>query len=202
MSLTVTPEIAAFLKKRSPALGAIIDSVGLLDIRTSGKIFPDLVSCMIGQMISTKAAQTIEGRFVQLVQHVTPENIKDVDVLAIKSCGMSLRKATYIKALAKKVYDKELSFDHFPTLSDADLFKALKVIDGIGQWTAEMIAMFTLARENIFSYDDLALRNGIAKVHHLKKMDKTIFTKYQKKYHPYASYAALYYYHAYDGKAK
>ncbi len=202
MSLIVTPEIAAFLKKKSPSLGEIIDQVGLMQIKTSGRIFSDLVSCMIGQMISTKAASTIEGRFVDLVKEVTPENILKVEVDSIKACGMSLRKATYIRLLAQRVHEGELNFDAYPTLSDTDLFKALKAIDGIGQWTAEMIAMFTLAREDIFSYDDLALRNGIAKVHHLKKMDKTIFHRYQKKYHPYASYAALYYYHAYDGKAK
>lgn len=202
MSLTVTPEIAAFLKKKSPALGEIIDQVGLMHIKTTGRIFSDLVSCMIGQMISTKAAATIEGRFVDLVKEVTPENILKVDILSIKACGMSLRKATYIRLLAERVHNGELDFSSYPTLSDAELLKALMAIDGIGRWTAEMIAMFTLDREDIFSYDDLALRNGIVKVHHLKKMDKTTFSRYQKKYHPYASYAALYYYHAYDGKAK
>ncbi len=202
MSLIVTNEIAAFLKKKSPELSQLIDQVGLMSIKTTGRIFPDLVSCMIGQMISTKAASTIEGRFVDLVHEVTPEHILKVDIASIKACGMSLRKATYIHRLAESVHSGKLSFENYPSLSDDDLIKSLKAIDGIGQWTAEMIAMFTLDREDIFSYDDLALRNGIVKVHHLKKMDKTIFKRYQKKYHPYASYAALYYYHAYDGKAK
>ena len=101
MSLIVTEEIATFLKKKSPELGKIIDHVGLMQIKTTGRIFSDLVSCMIGQMISTKAASTIEGRFVDLVKEVTPENILKVNVESIKACGMSLRKATYIHLLAE-----------------------------------------------------------------------------------------------------
>ena len=85
MSLIVTNEIAAFLKKKSPELSQLIDQVGLMSIKTTGRIFPDLVSCMIGQMISTKAASTIEGRFVDLVHEVTPEHILKVDIASIKA---------------------------------------------------------------------------------------------------------------------
>lgn len=72
-------------------------------------------------------------------------------------------------------------------------------IPGVGKWTAEMIAMFSLGRLNIFSYDDVALKNGILKIHcELKTLSKTRFEKLKKLYSPFCSVAALYYYHAND----
>ena len=57
-----------------------------------------------------------------------------------------------------------------------------------------MIAEFTLGRLNIFSYGDVALRNGMMKAHGFKTLSKIRFERYRKKYAPYCSVASMYYY--------
>ena len=63
-----------------------------------------------------------------------------------------------------------------------------------------MIAEFTLGRLNIFSFDDVALQNGIKKAHGYKTLSKQRFERLRKKYSPFASVASLYYYAINDEK--
>jgi len=52
--------------------------------------------------------------------------------------------------------------------------------------------IFSMQRPNILSYNDLAIHRGLRIVYHHRKIDKTIFNKYWKRYTPYASVASLY----------
>jgi len=198
MILQVTKEQAGFLTRKDPILGELIQKVGLFHMEAKDDIFISIVECIIGQMLSAKAAATIQGRFENVVGPVTPKNILATSDEAIRACGISFNKISYIKGLAKSVHEGTTSFDTYARLSDMDVITELRKIKGVGLWTAEMIAMFTLGRLDIFSYDDVALKNGIIKIHHLKSMTKKRFETYRKRYHPYASIAALYYYHAND----
>ncbi|MCX5774951.1 MAG: DNA-3-methyladenine glycosylase 2 family protein [Firmicutes bacterium] len=198
MILQVTEAQASFLTKKDPVLGELIHKVGLIHMEGKDDIFVSIVECIIGQMLSAKAAATIQARFEKAVGPVTPANVLATSDDAIRKCGISYSKISYIKGLSKSVHEGTLSFDGYSALSDMDVLSELRKIKGVGLWTAEMIAMFTLGRLDIFSYDDVALKNGIIKVHHLKSMTKKRFAQYRKRYHPYASIAALYYYHAND----
>ena len=198
MILQVTDAQASFLTKKDPTLGELIQKVGLIHMEAKDDIFISIVECIIGQMLSAKAAATIQARFEKVVGPVTSSNILATSDESIRKCGISYSKISYIKGLAKSVHEGTLSFDTFSKLSDMDVITELRKIKGVGLWTAEMIAMFTLGRLDIFSYDDVALKNGIMKIHQLKSMTKKRFAAYRKRYYPYASVAALYYYHAND----
>ena len=80
------------------------------------------------------------------------------------------------------------------------LDKSIENIKGVGRWTAEMVVEFTLGRLNIFSYYDVALKNGIMKAHSYKSLSKNRFEILRKKYSPYCSVASLYYYALNDAK--
>ena len=45
-------------------------------------------------------------------------------------------------------------------LDEGELKKHLMSIRGIGEWTAEMIMLFVLEKENVFSWNDVALKRG------------------------------------------
>ena len=57
-----------------------------------------------------------------------------------------------------------------------------------------ILALFTFRRENIFSYSDVALRNGIMKAKGYKTLSQKRFNSLKKRYSPYCSYASLYFY--------
>lgn len=203
MKMEVTPSRAGFLKKADPELGKIIDRVGLLSIESNGDVFSSLVECIIGQMLSNKAAATIQKRFDSLVDNlITPESILWHDDEDLRNIGLSYAKARAIRGLAASVKDGSVRLDRLDMLSDEQVLAELTKIKGIGRWTAEMVATFTLGRMDIFSYDDLALTNSIMRVHNYKTLSKKRFASLKKRYSPYASLAALYYYRLGDEQKK
>ena len=53
--------------------------------------------------------------------------------------------------------------------SDAEAIR-LCTLKGVGVWTAEMILLFCLQRPDIFSYDDLAIQQGLRMVYHHRQV--------------------------------
>ena len=94
--------------------------------------------------------------------------------------------------------DGSVDLDSLRSLEGESLTKALRRIKGVGPWTAEMICLFSLGKEDIWSFGDVALKNGIMKAKGLKSMSKTRFERIGKKYAPYRSYASLYFYRVND----
>ena len=70
-------------------------------------------------------------------------------------------KVSFIKDLAKKTLDGTLDFKHMGTMSDEEVIQHLGEVKGIGRWTAEMFLIFSLQRDDVFSYGDLGLRNAM-----------------------------------------
>ena len=72
----------------------------------------------------------------------------------------------------------------------------LGTIKGVGRWTAEMLMMFTLAREDLFALDDLGLQQAMIRLYRLDNSDRKKFkadmTRISKKWSPYRTYACLY----------
>lgn len=136
-----------------------------------------------------------------LVGEITPENVLQVGKEAIRECGISLKKAEYILDLSNSVVDEVYDFSGLESMGDDEAVKYLMQIKGVGKWTAEMIVEFTMGRINIFSYDDVALQNGIKKAHGFKTLSKMRFERLRKLYAPYCSVASIYYYAYNDDKS-
>ena len=193
-------EERAYVAGKDPVMKELVERFGSLEIRVSGDIFADLVSDIVGQMLSNRVAEVIVGRLRALAGGLTPEKLLAKTLEEIKNCGMSARKAEYILALSRDVKEGKYDFSRLDSMTDGEAIAYLMKIKGVGRWTAEMIAEFSLGRKDIFSYDDMALRNGIVKAHGFKTLSKKRFERLRKKYSPYASVASLYYYRLNDEK--
>ena len=193
-------EERAYVAGKDPVMKELVERFGRLEIRVSGDIFADLVSDIVGQMLSNRVAEAIVGRLRALAGGLTPEKLLAKTLEEIKNCGMSARKAEYILALSRDVKEGKYDFSRLDSMTDGEAIAYLMKIKGVGRWTAEMIAEFSLGRKDIFSYDDMALRNGIVKAHGFKTLSKKRFERLRKKYSPYASVASLYYYRLNDEK--
>ena len=193
-------EERAYVAGKDPVMKELVERFGRLEIRVSGDIFADLVSDIVGQMLSNRVAEVIVCRLRALAGGLTPEKLLAKTLEEIKNCGMSARKAEYILALSRDVKEGKYDFSRLDSMTDGEAIAYLMKIKGVGRWTAEMIAEFSLGRKDIFSYDDMALRNGIVKAHGFKTLSKKRFERLRKKYSPYASVASLYYYRLNDEK--
>lgn len=181
------------LKKRDKKLAKIIEKRGIIKREMTDDPFAALIESIIGQQISGRAAQAVTARFYKLLNGgISPSNIKKLGLEAVRSCGISMRKATYIKAAAEASLNKEIDFKNLHKLKEEEIVKTLSSLDGVGVWTAEMLMLFCLGKKNVLSYGDLGIRRAIMKLHDLKTLSKKEFEKYKEMYSPYGSAASLY----------
>ncbi|KPU42354.1 DNA-3-methyladenine glycosylase 2 [Oxobacter pfennigii] len=181
-----------YLKKKDRKLAAAIDKIGIIKRGITKDTFAALVSSIISQQISGKAAETVWNRLQNLLGSVTPEAIADKDISEIQGCGMSLKKAGYIKGIAQAALSKEVDFENLYKLSDEEIIKKLSSLHGVGVWTAEMLLIFSLCRPDVLSYKDLAIQRGMMNLYGHKELTKERFERYRKRYSPYGSVASLY----------
>ncbi|HSN66189.1 MAG TPA: DNA-3-methyladenine glycosylase 2 family protein, partial [Fusibacter sp.] len=183
-------EAIHYLKKKDKKLGAAIDRIGPIQREIMPDLFKGLISSIIAQQISSKAADTVWKRFELLVGDVTPHNVSLVDVADIQTRGMSMRKASYIKAISEMIQNGAFNLEELATLPDEEITKRLKSLPGIGIWTAEMLMIFSMQRQNIVSWDDLAIRRGMMRLYGKTELDRATFEYYKKRYAPYGSVAS------------
>lgn len=181
-----------YLKSKDKLLGEVIDRIGFIERPIIPDLFAALINSIVGQQISMKAADTIWDRMRERFGDITAENIGAAAVEDIQQCGMSMRKAGYIKGVADTVLKGELNISELVDLSDDEVCKRLCSLKGIGIWTAEMLMIFSMERPDIVSWDDLAIRRGMMKLYHHRKLDKEKFNKYKRRYSPYGTIASFY----------
>lgn len=181
-----------YLKKKDKKLGAAIDRIGMIEREIIPDPFTALVSSIVGQQISSKAADTVWERLEKLLGEITPESIERASVSEIQSCGMTMKKAGYIKGIAEAAISGRVDFNKLDRLSDDEIVRELSELNGVGVWTAEMLLIFSLNRPDVVSYKDLAIRRGMMNLYGLKELPKEKFERYRKRYSPYGSVASLY----------
>ena len=181
-----------YLKSKCKKLAAVIDEIGMIKREIDKDLFSVVVSNIVGQQISSKAFETIWKRFKYNLGEVNADNILNAGLEKLQSFGISFKKAEYITDFAYKVKTGELDLNGIWEKSDEEVIKELTSLKGIGVWTAEMLMLFCMERKNIFSYNDLAIQRGLRMVYHHRKITKSLFEKYRKRFSPYCSVASLY----------
>ena len=181
-----------WLRSRDPVLGEAMDKIGHIDRQVTSDLFTALVNVIVGQQISAKAQATIWGRMQEKLGEITPESIGSISTEELQTCGISTRKASYIKEAANSVLDGNLDLDALRTFSDDEVCKRLSQIKGIGVWTAEMLMTFSMQRPNVMSFGDLAILRGLRMLHKHRIITPKLFEKYKRRYSPYATVASLY----------
>jgi DNA-3-methyladenine glycosylase II len=186
-----TTEIA-YLKKRDKKLGLAIDRIGMIEREVTPDPFTALVSSIVAQQISAKAADTVWNRMQERFGTISPAGIASASPEEIQQCGMSLKKAGYIHGIGTAVVQDGLDFSAFSDLSDGEIIERLTALHGVGTWTAEMLLIFSLGRPDVLSWNDLAIRRGMMNLYGHTTLTREQFERYRKRYSPYGSVASLY----------
>ena len=181
-----------YLKQKDKRLAKVINKVGKIEREVDSDLFSSVVHHIIGQQISTKAQATIWQRMQDHLGAVNADTILTAGTDRLQSFGMTFKKAEYITDFAEKVHTGAFDLHAVEHMSDEDAIRELSSLKGIGVWTAEMILLFCMQRPDIFSYDDLAIQRGLRMVYHHRSIDRRLFEKYRRRFHPYCSVASLY----------
>ncbi|MDP4001426.1 MAG: DNA-3-methyladenine glycosylase [bacterium] len=184
------------LAKADPILGRLIKQIELQPLKLRKNYFEALIRAIANQQLSGKAAQTILNRVVALFKSnkfPTPQEYLKMSDTKLRSAGFSNSKVVYTKNVARFFIERDKEIKKVRKLTDDEVVKLLTEIKGIGVWSAEMFMIFSLGREDVFSYGDLGLRNGIKKVYSFKK-EPTIkqVQKIVESWKPYRTHGARY----------
>lgn len=150
-------------------------------------LFIALVRAIISQQISEAAAATIFRRLKQLTE-LTPTAVLELSPESIRSCGISMSKVGYIRSISHAVLAGHL--DEIETMPDEEAIKTLVQLKGVGRWTAEMILIFALGRDNVWPCDDAGLRRTVKQLYGYETLEE--FKSLGDRFAPYRSHAAWY----------
>ncbi len=155
--------------------------------------YQGLVSAIIGQQLSGRVADVIEGRLKAKVKgRLTPDKVLALADDELRNCGMAWSKVRAIEDLSIRVKNNQLHVNKLTEKSDSTVKSELLAVKGIGPWTADMFLMFSLGRPDIFPVEDLGIKNGFEKVTG-NKFDKVTSAKFAEKYwKPYRTVASWY----------
>jgi len=161
-------------------------------------VYLHLCSSIISQQLSIKVAAVIYARFLNLykTKKPTPQQILDTPFETLRSIGLSNAKAGYVQNVCRFFIEEKITDSKLDKMESEELIKYLSKIKGVGQWTVEMILMFTLGREDIFALDDLGIQQSLAKLYKLdtanKKELRENMIKISARWKPYRTYACRY----------
>ncbi|WP_417699380.1 DNA-3-methyladenine glycosylase family protein [Pseudophaeobacter sp.] len=152
---TCVAEGAAWLADQDPRFARALASCGPLPLRRRPDGFGELLSAVISQQVSVASANAIWQRLVE-ARLTTESAIRSAPEDALRGAGLSRQKIRYAKALAEEAIDYRALRD----LPTEQVVTTLTRVTGIGVWTAEIYAMFSLGRADVFAPGDLALQES------------------------------------------
>jgi DNA-3-methyladenine glycosylase II len=190
-------EAESHLSRVDPVLAPLIARHGPCTLAQKARDpFHILCTSIISQQLSTKAADTIQGRVEVLVKadpHLAPAHFARVRHASLRRCGLSNAKARWIVEIARRVRAGEFSFQQLDALDDEAAIGMLDALPGIGRWSAEMYLMFALGRLDIFAMDDVGLRRGVNRLYAKgRKLGDRRTLQITKPWAPYRSVASWY----------
>ncbi len=148
-------EGADWLAQAEPRFAHALTLTGVPPLRRRPDGFAHLLSAIVSQQVSTHAARAIWGRMEE-AGLTTAAAVLAADDDTLRAPGLSQQKMRYARALANAGID----FDALRSMPDEDVVNELVAVPGIGRWTAEIYAMFSLGRADVFAPADLALQES------------------------------------------
>ena len=160
-------EGADFLAQACSRMAHARSLTGPLPLRRKPEGFAQLLSAIVSRQVSTASAAAIWGRMEDagLIQPSAVLAATDEDLRAV---GLSRQKMRYSRALA----EKNINYNDLRVKADADIIATLVDVPGIGTWTAEIYAMFSLGRADVFAHGDLALQEAAKVLYGLETRPK------------------------------
>jgi DNA-3-methyladenine glycosylase II len=157
-------EGAAYLAGVEPRFAAALQQTGPLPLRRREDGFGALMSAIVSQQVSVAAAEAIWRRLVA-AGLTTPAAVTAAEEAALRACGLSRQKVRYVRALAAA----EIDYRALRSLPEQEVTARLTAVPGIGRWTAEIYAMFSLGRADVFAPADLALQESARMLFELER---------------------------------
>jgi len=187
------------LAQREPAFAAALARTGYPEPRIRERGYATLLRTIIGQQVSTKAAESVWRKLEGIVGMLTdPNNIARANDEQLREAGLSRQKASYARSLAEEVSSGRLDLDNLP-VDDEEAIAALVSIKGIGRWSAEVYLLFAEGRTDIWPAGDLAVQIEVGRILGLEARPSEKLTReLAEAWRPHRGAAAIFTWHHYN----
>ena len=145
----------AALAKLEPKFKQIIKTIEEIPLRRTSEGFDRLLSTIVSQQLSVAAADAIWNK-IELAGLNKIQKIRKVSDQELRDVGLSKQKIKYVRSLA----NANINYRSLKTMPTSQVVTELTQVSGIGNWTAEIYAMFSLGRADVFAPGDLALQEA------------------------------------------
>ena len=199
-------EAIAHLKAHDPVMADLIARHPEPTFTKHPHYYQELMSSIIGQQLSVKAAATIKQRFIDLFGHFpAPEEVLATSIDDMRAIGLSRQKASYLIAIAEHARDQRVDFARLDRLDNDAVINELTAIKGVGAWTVHMFLMFCMARLDVLPVGDLGIKRGVQHAYQLPGLptpEQVAAIAEQRHWHPYTSVASRYLWLSLDNAPK
>ncbi len=160
-------EGAKWLSAQCPRMAIAVQTTSPLPLRRRTDGFAALLQAIVSQQVSVASAQAIWSKLEE-AEMTRPEAVADASWDALRALGLSRQKIRYAHALANAGID----YDGLRNLPDHEVIETLVEVPGVGVWTAEIYAMFSLGRADVFAPGDLALQEAARSLYEMQERPK------------------------------
>ncbi len=190
-----TQELAA----RDSVMRGLIQRFDDIVLKSSNNAFYTLARSIVGQQISVKAAESVWQKVVNALPEISPCAIHAAEEDSLRTCGLSLRKISYLQDLSRHFREGALDATTWESLDDEALIAQLVKIKGIGRWTAEMFLIFHMLRPDVWPVDDIGLQRAVS-MHYFdgRPVDKKMMIALAQPWQPWRSVATWYLWRSLD----
>ena len=143
------------LNKLEPKFRQAINAINEIPLRRTSGGFDRLLSTIVSQQLSVAAADAIWKK-IELAGLNQINKIKKVSDQDLRQVGLSKQKVRYVRSLA----NAKINYDALKAMPTSQVVSELTQVSGVGNWTAEIYAMFSLGRADVFAPGDLALQEA------------------------------------------
>ena len=191
------------LSQREPAIAAAIKRAGYPEPRIRARGYATLLRTIVGQQVSTKAAESVWRKLEGIVGTVDdPANIARASDEQLREAGLSRQKASYARSLAEEVTGGRLDLADLPT-DDDEAVAALVRVKGIGRWSAEVYLLFAEGRPDIWPAGDLAVQIEVGRIlGHETRPSEKLTRELAEAWRPHRGAAAIFAWHHYAADMK
>ncbi len=179
--------------RHDPGLAAKVQSEPGIRVPGSWNGFELAVRAILGQQVTVKGATSLAGRIATSfgkafhgpagLTHLfpTPEILATAKLTSV---GLTGARSETIRFLARAVSEGRIRFDG--VVDSEEFLKRLCEIPGIGNWTAQYVAMRALREPDAFPSSDLGLLRALA-MNNPKELEARATA-----WRPWRAYAAMY----------
>lgn len=189
-------EQAKPILEKDPDIAPMLRRYAISPPEGDGRVYQQLLRSITSQQLSSKAADTIYSRFLQLFDRKTPtpEQLIGTEIGQLRDAGLSRSKAAYLHQVARHFQQEGADMD-WQAMTDEQIIRHLTQIKGVGRWTAEMILIFTLNRPDVWPVDDLVIRKAMIERFELSGSASVLKEKMMERaeaWRPWRSVVSLY----------